>query len=292
MSLYFTSLNSGSNGNCYYVGNSQEAVLVDAGISCRETERRMARLGLDMGKVKAIVVSHEHVDHIRGIPVLSKKYNLPVYITESTLRHSGMQLEGRAFSAAEPIRIGELEIQPFVKYHDAADPHSFLISCGQARVGVFTDIGRPCGELARYFSMCHAAFLETNYDTEMLDKGRYPIFLKNRIRGGHGHLSNNEALEVFLRHRTRHLSHVLLSHLSQDNNDPDLVHALFTRHSNGTEIVVAGRYAETPVFHINPSEAPEPVCLPIPQQPAILPQPASGRKSSPQRNRPVQTSLF
>ncbi len=95
-----------------------------------------------------------------------------------------MQLEGRPFSIAGPIRIGDLEITPFVKYHDAADPHSFLISCGQARVGVFTDIGRPCGELARHFALCHAAFLETNYDTEMLDKGRYPSFLKNRIRGG------------------------------------------------------------------------------------------------------------
>src|SRR5450631_777143 len=101
MSLFIASLNSGSNGNCYYVGNEHEAVLVDAGISCRETERRMLRLGLSMRKVKAIFVSHEHSDHINGIPVLSKKYRLPVYITQATLRNSG-------------IRIDKLLIRPFL----------------------------------------------------------------------------------------------------------------------------------------------------------------------------------
>src|SRR3978361_2176731 len=111
MSLFIASLNSGSNGNCYYLGNEREAILVDAGISCRETETRMARLGLSMRKVKAIFVSHEHSDHIRGIVVLAKKYSLPVYIPPLTLKHGGLQLDNNLiteFFANKPIRIGDL----------------------------------------------------------------------------------------------------------------------------------------------------------------------------------------
>jgi phosphoribosyl 1,2-cyclic phosphodiesterase len=131
MSLFIASLNSGSNGNCYYIGNEEEAVLVDAGISCRETEQRMLRLGLTMQKVKAIFVSHEHIDHIRGIPVLAKKYALPVYITHGTLGYSGMQLENTVpFRAFEPVAIGRLQIHAFPKHHDASDPHSFIITTG------------------------------------------------------------------------------------------------------------------------------------------------------------------
>lgn len=251
MPLFITSLNSGSNGNCYYIGNEEEAVLVDAGISCRETERRMHRLGLTMQKVKAIFVSHEHIDHIRGIPVLSRKYRLPVYITDGTLNYSGMQLQQTLpFRAFEPIEVGQLKITAFPKHHDASDPHSFIITCNHTdtRIGVFTDIGLPCDQLIHHFQQCHAAFLETNYDEVMLEKGRYPYFLKNRIRGGKGHLSNTQALELFKAYRPPYMSHLFLSHLSKDNNSPELVHGLFTQHANGTEIVVASRYEATQVF--------------------------------------------
>lgn len=251
MPLFITSLNSGSNGNCYYISNEEEAVLVDAGISCRETERRMHRLGLTMQKVKAIFVSHEHIDHIRGIPVLSRKYRLPVYITDGTLNYSGMQLQQTLpFRAFEPIEVGQLKITAFPKHHDASDPHSFIITCNHTdtRIGVFTDIGLPCDQLIHHFQQCHAAFLETNYDEVMLEKGRYPYFLKNRIRGGKGHLSNTQALELFKAYRPPYMSHLFLSHLSKDNNSPELVHELFTQHANGTEIVVASRYEATQVF--------------------------------------------
>lgn len=253
MSLFITSLNSGSNGNCYYIGNEEEAVLVDAGISCRETERRMHRLGLSMQKVKAIFVSHEHIDHIRGIPVLSKKYHLPVYITDGTLSYSGMQLQQTLpFQAFEPVQIGQLKITAFPKHHDASDPHSFVITCNHTdtRIGVFTDIGVACEQLVHHFRQCHAAFLETNYDETMLEQGRYPYFLKNRIRGGKGHLSNTQALELFKAWRPPHMSHLFLSHLSKDNNSPELVYELFTQHANGTHIVVASRYEATQVFQV------------------------------------------
>ncbi|WP_224999040.1 MBL fold metallo-hydrolase [Cesiribacter sp. SM1] len=253
MQLFITSLNSGSNGNCYYVGNEQEAVLIDAGISCRETEKRLKRLGLSMDKVKAIFVSHEHSDHIRGIPVLAKKYQLPVYITPGTLQHARLSPHNPLaipFEAFETVQVGELCVTAFPKFHDAADPHSFVVSCGGTNVGIFTDIGAPCENLIHHFRQCHAAFLEANYDDAMLDQGHYPYFLKNRIRGGHGHLSNKQALALFTAYKPHYMSHLLLSHLSKDNNCPQLVKEIFTEHAGDTEIVVASRFEETPVFTV------------------------------------------
>ncbi|GAB3816444.1 MBL fold metallo-hydrolase [Pontibacter rugosus] len=254
MQVYITSLNSGSNGNCYYIGNDTEAVLVDAGISCRETEKRMKRLGLSMGKVKAIFISHEHSDHIKGVAVLAKKYELPVYITPTTLyscslRHENIQ--AITFQAHEPVTIGNLSVTAFPKLHDATDPHSFVVACGDVKIGIFTDIGSPCDQLIHHFQQCHAAFLEANFDEGMLERGRYPYHLKNRIRGGKGHLSNRQAIALFAAYKPDFMSHILLSHLSKDNNNPQLVKDLFTLHADGTEVVVASRYEETPVYGIS-----------------------------------------
>ena len=154
MPLFITSLNSGSNGNCYYVGNDTEAVLVDAGISCTEIEKRMKRLGLTMQKVKAVFVSHEHTDHISGVQVLAKKHNLHVYITHATHRFSRLKLDKNLilnFFSHTPITIGNLSITAFPKFHDAADPYSFIISCNKINVGVFTDIGAHCEHLINNF---------------------------------------------------------------------------------------------------------------------------------------------
>jgi len=117
-------------------------------------------------------------------------------------------------------------------------------------VGVFTDIGVVCDRLIRYFSQCHAAFLEANYDDEMLDNGEYPYHLKRRIRSGKGHLSNKQALALFTTHRPSHMTHLLLSHLSHNNNNPQLVKELFTACADGINIIVASRFEETPVYHI------------------------------------------
>lgn len=256
MSLYITSLNSGSNGNCYYIGNDSDAVLIDAGISCRETEKRMRLLGLDMQKVRAIFISHEHSDHIKGLPVIAEKYKLPVYITELTLKHSGISLNKErvtGFKAHQQIEVGGLSVTAFPKAHDASDPHSFIISCNGITVGVFTDIGACCQHVSRYFSRCHAAFLEANYDADMLENGRYPYHLKNRIRGGMGHLSNKQALDLFKEYRPTFMSHLFLSHLSRDNNNPVLASSVFDNHRNGTNIIVASRDEPTKLYHITPT---------------------------------------
>lgn len=256
MSLHIASLNSGSNGNCYYVGNGTEAVLIDAGISCRETERRMDKLGLSMGQVKAIFISHEHADHIMGLPVLAKKYSLPVYISEATLRNSRMTLPPELvydFTTAS-INIGGLRVTAFEKLHDAADPYSFIVEGKGIRVGVLTDIGKVCKQVIHYFRQCHAVFLESNYDEQMLREGGYPLRLQKRISGGKGHLSNEEALQLFVGHRAPYLSHLLLSHLSQQNNHPDLALDLFSPFAGELTIAVASRHEESAVYHIQPNE--------------------------------------
>jgi len=254
MALYFTSINSGSNGNCYYVGNDNEAILVDVGLTCKEVERRMARLGLPIAKVKAIFISHEHSDHIKGLAVFAKKYQLPVYISAATLKSSRLPLSEHLtydLTHSQNIQIGALQITAFSKFHDAADPYSFTVEHKDVRVGVFTDIGSVCDRLITHFKRCHAAFLEANYDSDMLSNGRYPYFLKRRIMGGHGHLSNAQALALFLNHRPEYMSHLLLSHLSKDNNDPILVENLFKQVAGETLIKVASRFEETEVYFVS-----------------------------------------
>jgi phosphoribosyl 1,2-cyclic phosphodiesterase len=257
MPLNLAALNSGSNGNCYYVGNDTDAVLIDAGISCRETERRMKRLGLDADKVRAIFISHEHTDHTRGVDVLSRKHRIPVYITPATHRAGRLRLSPllvKTMYSSQTVQIGDLTVLPFFKQHDGVDPHSFTVRHEGLTVGVFTDIGHACDKMIHHFGKCHAAFLETNYDYKMLMEGRYPYYLKQRIHGERGHLSNDQALELFMTHRSTSLELLVLSHLSAHNNHPQIVRDLFMPHANGTRIEIASRYEETELF-----------CIPLPR---------------------------
>jgi phosphoribosyl 1,2-cyclic phosphodiesterase len=254
MPLHLASLNSGSNANCYYIGNSNEAILIDAGLSCRETEKRMKRLGLDMDSVKAVFVSHEHADHIAGLPVLSKKYRFPVYITNNTLSNCGFEIDRKlvcSFSHHKPVSIGELSILPFIKSHDAHDPHSFIVSGNSIHIGVITDIGYACKHVVKHFKLCDAVFLESNYCEQMLSDGSYPLSLKRRISSRKGHLSNNQALELFLNHKPQHLQLLILSHLSQNNNHPEIVDKMFREHAGGVKVAIASRYKETELFRVD-----------------------------------------
>ena len=256
MSMFICSLNSGSNANCYYLGNQDEAILVDGGLSCRETVKRLKRVGLSIKKIKAIFVSHEHGDHIHGVSGLSKKYQIPVYITPQTLQNGRLQVrEDLIFSmrSYDPVSVGNLSITAFPKLHDASDPQSFIVECEKVKVGVFTDIGSPCEHVIKHFQQCHAAFLEANYDEDLLTNGSYPIHLKNRIRSNYGHMSNDQALELFAKYRPPYMSHLFLSHLSRDNNSPKLVRNVFSRIAGSTEIIIASRDRETRLYHIRES---------------------------------------
>jgi phosphoribosyl 1,2-cyclic phosphodiesterase len=251
--LSIASLNSGSNGNCYYIGNEHDAVLIDAGLSGRETDMRMKRLELNSKNLRGVFITHEHSDHIKGLRSLVKKYKIPVYITSKTQEYGRLKIKGpllKNFDPFVPVVIGGLSIVAVPKFHDACDPHSFVVSSNHVNVGIFTDTGSPCKNLIHHFKQCHAAFLESNYDEKMLEQGSYPYALKNRIRGGRGHLSNKQALQLFLEYRPPFMSHLLLSHLSENNNQPEIVQNLFGSCAGRTQIVIASRYQETDLYHI------------------------------------------
>jgi phosphoribosyl 1,2-cyclic phosphodiesterase len=251
MGLQIASLNSGSNANCYYIGNGSDAVLIDAGLSCRETEKRMVQLGLSLKNIQALFISHEHADHITGMAGIAKKYNMPVYITPATFQKTYMPVAPdliHTFKHNQPVRIGNLSVMPFRKNHDAGDPHSFMISQNGLHVGVITDIGYACKQVIKHFSKCHAVFLEANYCPDMLANGSYPYHLKKRISGDEGHLSNTQALDLFVNYRSPQLQLLILSHLSKNNNWPELVENLFAKHAGNTKIVVASRYRATELF--------------------------------------------
>lgn len=253
MSLYTASINSGSNGNCYYISNGNDAVLVDAGISCRETEIRMKKMGLDISKVRAIFITHEHGDHTKGAQLLSSRYNIMAYLNHKTHYKSHLKFKPelyRRIEDGEVIDVNGITVTGFSKLHDAEDPISFVVQYAGITVGVFTDIGAVCDNLKHYISQCHAAYLEANYDEAMLENGRYPIHLKNRIRGGLGHLSNKEALDLFLAHKPEHMTHLFLSHMSKDNNDPELALQLFKQQAGDVQVHIASRYGHSDVFQI------------------------------------------
>lgn len=252
MALQIASLNSGSNGNCYYIGNNNEAILIDAGLSLRETEKRMKQLSLSLKKVKGIFVTHEHSDHIKGLANIAHKYQIPIYITETTSKAAIRLIKHLAvnYTAPNVVEIGGLKITGFKKHHDALDPHSFIVQQNNITVGIFTDIGQVCSNLIHYFKQCHAAFLESNYDDEMLENGRYSFVLKERIRNGHGHLSNKQAAQLFAQHKPVFMSHLFLSHLSKENNTHELALNAFKPFAQQTKIFIASRYEATGVHEI------------------------------------------
>jgi phosphoribosyl 1,2-cyclic phosphodiesterase len=264
MSLQIAALNSGSNGNCYYVGNSTDAVLIDIGLSLRETEIRMKQLNLSVEKLRAIFISHEHTDHIKGLSTFANKYKLPIYITPETAKGGPKLIRhlSQSFEANQPIYVGKttdkcaddcLAVTPFIKEHDAADPHSFIVSYQGIHVGVITDIGIACNNVTHYFQQCHAAFLESNYDELLLKNGRYSQPLKDRISNGKGHISNRQALELFKNYRPKNMSHLLLAHLSKENNNPALALETFQPHANQTQILIASRYEPSPIIEVSSS---------------------------------------
>ena len=244
-------LASGSNGNCYYIGNEKDAVLIDAGISCKQIISRMKEKGLKPEKVKAVFISHEHSDHIRGARVLAKKMHLPVYISAKTYvaaYHNMQPAFPRFFIPGAEIKVGEFTIFPFLKNHDASEPCSFRITYGDRNIGVFTDIGEPCSNVMAHLQLCDVVFLESNYDEEMLRTGSYPYYLKQRVASAHGHLSNVQAFQLLERSAGSRLKCVFLSHLSAENNTPELALAACNSLASRIEIKLTSRYAAADIY--------------------------------------------
>jgi phosphoribosyl 1,2-cyclic phosphodiesterase len=222
--MRFASLGSGSRGNATLVESGSTLVLVDCGFSCRETERRMARLGRSPEQLAAVLVTHEHGDHLRGVPVLARKYRLPVWLTRGThlFMRDDATLDLHYLDGHHRQSLGGLEVCPYTVPHDAREPCQFTFSDGARRFGLLTDTGRVTTHIRESLQDCDALLLECNHDPDLLAQGPYSRSLKQRVGGPLGHLSNHQAAGLLAELDTSRLQHVVAAHLSEQNNRPEL----------------------------------------------------------------------
>jgi len=227
--MRFASLGSGSEGNGLVVESGGTCVLVDCGFGIRDTASRLARLGLLPSSLSAILVTHEHSDHVGGVPAFAARHRIPVWATFGTLAAVSSRFEGMAqvygFDSHDRFAIDALEITPVPVPHDAREPVQYVIGDGVRRLGVLTDLGVSTAHVEASLSGCDALVLECNHDLGMLENGDYPYPLKQRIAGRLGHLDNEAAAALLAAIDTSHLSHIIAAHLSQQNNTPELARA-------------------------------------------------------------------
>jgi phosphoribosyl 1,2-cyclic phosphodiesterase len=243
--LRFASLASGSRGNCLVVeagdGTSLTRVLLDCGLNLTDSERRLARLGLAPRDIDGMLVTHEHGDHAHGVFDFAAAHNIVVYLTYGTML--AMKAEGKVIEGVRMVfvngrqseALGGMQVVPFTVPHDAREPVQFVLSDGERKLGVLTDIGAPTAHVAQILSGLDALVLECNYDHDMLWSGSYPKWLKQRIAGPFGHLDNEDSARLLGALDCSKLKHVIGAHLSQQNNKPGIVRAMLARTLNCEE---------------------------------------------------------
>ena len=252
MALDVCVLASGSAGNCIYVAGGGTAILIDAGLSARETARRLEQVGVDVRGISAVCLTHEHCDHTAGLSVLHRRLGIPVYANTGTiqgLERDGerMQLAWNVFTTGSPFRVGELVLEPFSVPHDAYDPVGFVVVSGVTRVGIVTDMGTATNLVRERLRTCHAVVIESNHDRRLLQEADRPWALKQRILGRQGHLSNDDAAAMLVDIAGTTLRHVFLAHLSSKCNRPELAMRAVTEaleKRGGAHITVAMCYAD------------------------------------------------
>ena len=223
--LRFASLGSGSQGNGLVVGSGDTHVLVDCGFGLADTVARLARIDLAPAQVDAIVVTHEHDDHIGGVARFAKRHDIPVWLTHGTLRGFEALFSGVRIQVIEgyaPFSVGALQIEPFPVPHDAREPAQYVIGDGNRRLGVLTDAGESTRHMESVLSACDALVLECNHDPAMLARSSYPPKVRDRIAGRLGHLDNAAAAALLAALDYKRLKHLIAAHLSQQNNTPEL----------------------------------------------------------------------
>jgi len=255
--MHVISLQSGSNGNCIYVEAGGRKLLFDAGISGVCAEERLAAHGRDIRSVDALIISHNHSDHISAAGVFQRKFGIPLYVTQRCLSAAQMRCslgklkEVHHFRSGSCIRIGGVSVHTIPTPHDGEDGVVFVIDDGEHRIGVLTDLGHVFQDLGRTIASLDAVLLESNYDPEMLANGPYPRYLKARIKGPGGHISNLEAAELLAASAGTRLRWACLGHLSGENNSPDV--ALRTHHEvlgHDLTLCVASRYGVSEVMSL------------------------------------------
>jgi phosphoribosyl 1,2-cyclic phosphodiesterase len=267
MSMTVSMLASGSRGNCAVISSSSTKILVDAGISGRETFKRMKALGDDPHALSAILITHEHCDHICGLATLAKKLRIPVFMTGAThqawaraLRdENGLrpQLEKfERFESGHRFQVGDIEVKPFTIPHDAADPVGFTFRAEGIKVGVATDLGYIPVSVRDHLRGCDVLIMESNHDLEMLRVGPYPWSVKQRVMSRVGHLSNLALADFFSNDYDNSASFVVLAHLSQENNHPEIA-----RREAERALATRGGLFQNRVLLASQSEALEPIRL-------------------------------
>jgi len=225
--MRFASLGSGSKGNSTVIDNGETCILIDLGFTVKESERRLRRLGVLPEAIDAILVTHEHADHIHGVAPFARKYKTPVYLTPATYEEKKMGIlpDIRTVNCHKKFSIGSFEIEPVAVPHDAREPCQYIVSSGAHRIGVLTDLGHISAHVQLRYASCHALLLECNHDVEMLDQGPYPYGLKKRVASDHGHLNNEQAAELLTMVELDELQHLVISHISEKNNSPELANS-------------------------------------------------------------------
>ena len=233
MGVCVSVLASGSRGNSAVVESSKARLLVDAGISCRETFKRLKAAGLDPRSLSAILITHEHSDHVSGLAVLAKKLDVPIFMTGAThqawarsLRDDAGQLPRltklEIFSAGRQFQVADITVMPFTIPHDAADPVGFTFHAEGAKIAIATDLGYMPASVRHHLRRCDVLILESNHDVEMLRVGPYPWSVKQRVMSRVGHLSNDSLAQFFAEDYDGGASHIVLAHLSEQNNHPEV----------------------------------------------------------------------
>ncbi len=225
--LRFASLGSGSRGNCALVASDSFLVMIDCGFSRIETEKRLARLDVCPEQIDAILVTHEHADHIAGVGKLARRYGTSVWMTRGTQRawKDANVPELHFINPHQGFSLGNIDVQPYPVPHDACEPCQFVLSNQGQRLGVLSDTGRITPHICEQLDGCDALLLECNHDPDMLANGPYAQHLKQRVGGPLGHLSNGQSADLLTRLSLNAVQHIAITHISETNNTPDLAHA-------------------------------------------------------------------
>jgi phosphoribosyl 1,2-cyclic phosphodiesterase len=245
--LIFLSLSSGSSGNCYYLGNEFRGILIDAGISATSIRKFLMNNGIPMHAIMGILVTHNHIDHIKGLEVLARKNYLPVFTTRkiwNSILTPGRKISPdciRTISVKQKFHLAGFDIEPFHVCHDAPETIGFHICAGEKKITFATDLGYICQSSAPYIKAANLLVIESNYDEEMLLNGNYPQFLKSRIRSDHGHLGNHQTSAFLADIMNDNLCNICLAHLSRNNNTPELALSTLNKTLSDRGIVLNGR---------------------------------------------------
>jgi len=260
--LRFQSFGSGSSGNCYFIGNASNGLLIDAGIGVRTIRKNLRNLGLDFENIWGVFVTHDHADHIKAVGSIGEKHRVPIYTTRKV--HEGIQRSycvieklyssKKYIEKGESIQVGEFKITAFPVSHDATDNVGYTIEYKEKRFTFATDLGYISEEVAAHLELADFMVLEANYDEQMLHQGPYPILLKKRIAAETGHLSNDQTGFYLAQNYNERMKHIFLCHLSGENNMPEIAYTTVQNHLDEKQIIVGKDLNLVTLDRLNPSE--------------------------------------